>query len=46
MTRPEVPDMAGFNIPDTAGRVIRERRTQAIAKHFVFQAYAITELSI
>ena len=32
MTRSETPDMAGSDIINTAGRVTRRRRTQAIAK--------------
>ena len=41
MTRPEIMDMAGSDIPDTAGRKRKRRRTQAIAKCYVFHAKAI-----
>ena len=35
MTRPEIPDMAGSDIPDKAGRKTRTiRRTKAIAKRY------------
>ena len=42
MTRPEISDMAGFDILGTTGRVTR-RRTRAIAKRFGFHANAIKE---
>ena len=42
MTRPEITDIAGSDIPDTAGRKTkRRRRTQAIAKRYAFHANAI-----
>ena len=42
MIRSENPDMAGSDIPDTAGRKTRRRkRTQAIAKRYAFHANAI-----
>ena len=40
MTRPEIPDMAGSDIPDTASRKTRRRRTKAIAKRYVFHVNA------
>ena len=41
MTRSEIPDMAGADIPDTAVRKARRRkRTQGIAKHYAFHANA------
>ena len=42
MTRPEMPDRAGSDIPDTAGR--KTRRTQAVAKRYAFHANAISPL--
>ena len=42
MTRPKIPDMAGSDIPDTAGRKTRTiRRTQLIAKRYAFHTNAI-----
>ena len=41
MTRPEITDIAGSDIPDTAGRKTKRRRTQAIAKGYAFHANAI-----
>ena len=45
MTRSKIPDIAGSDIPETAGRKTRIRRTQAIAKRYVFHANAIKLLS-
>ena len=45
MTRSKIPDIAGSDIPETAGRETRIRRTQAIAKRYVFHANAIKLLS-
>ena len=36
---PEIPDMAGFDIPDMVGRKTR-RRTQSKVKRFAFDANA------
>ena len=45
MTRSEILDMAGSNIPDMAGRKTRRRRTQAsIAKRYAFHANTIAML--
>ena len=46
VTRFEIPDMAGSDIPDTTGRKTRRRkkkrrRTQTIAKRYAFHANAI-----
>ena len=40
MTRPEIPDMAGFDILDMADRKTRRRRTQTIAKCYAFHVNA------
>ena len=40
MTIPEIPDMPGSDIPETAGRKTTTRRTQAIAKRYEFHANA------
>ena len=45
MARSKIPDMAGCDIPDTAGRKTRRRRrtrrrAQAIAKRYAFHANA------
>ena len=48
MTRYEIPDMAGSDIPDTTGRKTRRARkgrTRAIAKRYVFHANAKSSLS-
>ena len=37
--------MAGSNIPGTAGKRARRRRTQAIAKRYTFHASAIISMS-
>ena len=37
---PEIPDMAGFDIPDMVGRKTRRRRTQSKVKRFAFYANA------
>ena len=41
MIRPEIPEIAGSDIPNTAGRKTRRRRTQAIAKRYVSCAKAV-----
>ena len=46
MVRPKIPDMAGSDIPDTAGRKTTRRRTQAIAKRYAFHANAISNVKL
>ena len=47
MVRPKIPDMAGSDIPDTAGRKTgRRRRTQAIAKRYAFHTNAISNVKL
>ena len=46
MTRSKIPDLAGSNIPDKAGRKTRRRRTQATAKRYVFHANAVTFFNV
>ena len=41
MIRPEIPEIAGSDIPNTAGRKTRRRRTQAIAKRYASCAKAV-----
>ena len=41
MLKSEIIDMVGSDIPDTAGRKMRRRRTQAIAKRYVVHANAV-----
>ena len=42
LAKPEIPDMAGSDIPDTADRKKRRRkRTQAATKRYMFHADAI-----
>ena len=45
MTRSKIPDVTGSDIPATAGRKTRIRRTQAIAKRYAFHANAIKAFS-
>ena len=44
MTRSKIPDLAGSNIPDKAGR--KTKRTQATAKRYAFHANAITFFNV
>ena len=46
MVRPKIPDMAGSDIPDTAGRKTTRRRTQAIAKRYAFHANVISNVKL
>ena len=41
MTRPEITDMAGSDIPDMASRKTRRTRTEAIAKRYEFYSNSI-----
>ena len=40
--RPEIPEIADCDIPDTAGRKTRRRRTQAIARRYASCANAVS----
>ena len=42
MIRPEIPEIAGSDIPDPASRKKRRRRTQAIAKRYASCAKAVS----
>ena len=45
MTRSEIPDMAGSDIPNMAGRKTRRKRRQAVTKCYRFHGHARSQVN-